>query len=184
MRNTFKHEKTNPFEPFFFSVIVYLSAQTKVKRRDKKNEIFVAAHITGDFTYKYGVGHEFTLLKRGKNDFFTLQNEIMTRLPRFGKEDTRIQTLLKWNRQLGTIFSFGAGSAYNLNAQYSKFSFLFNNSYKYCFKQKKTTVSANVWVIASRIEPHVGIINGPICVADCPKWDYSLYFSVNVGKYF
>jgi hypothetical protein len=170
---------------FIWFLSLWLPAQTKARRRDKKNEVFVAAHITGEGTHIYGMGHEFTLFKKGKKDFFTLQNEIMTSIiPRFGTIDSRIQTLFKWNRQYGTIISFGAGSAYNLNAQSSKFSYIFNNSYKYCFKRKKITLSASLWVIVSRVEPHVGIITGPICVADCPKWNYRGYSSISVGKYF
>ena len=85
---------------FFWFLSLWLPAQTKARRRDKKNEVFVAAHITGVRSHIYGVGYEFTLFKKGEKDFFTLQNEITTSiLPRFGTDGSRLQTLLKWNRQ-------------------------------------------------------------------------------------
>ena len=170
---------------FFWFLSLWLPAQTKARRRDKKNEVFVAAHITGVRSHIYGVGYEFTLFKKRKKDFFTLQNEITTSiLPRFGTDGSRLQTLLKWNRQSKSIISLGLGSSYRINNSYTRYNFLFNNSYKYCFDKIKTTLSGNLFLIVSPLKPHVGNITGPICVSDCPKWGYMWQFSANVGKYF
>jgi hypothetical protein len=170
---------------FFLFLSLWLPAQTKARRSDKKNEVFVAAHITGVRSHIYGVGYEFTLFKKGKKDFFTLQNEITTSiLPRFGTDGSRLQTLLKWNRQSKSIISLGLGSSYRINNSYTRYNFLFNNSYKYCFDKIKTTLSGNLFLIVSPLKPHVGNITGPICVSDCPKWGYMWQFSANVGKYF
>ncbi len=168
---------------FFKSNTVF--SQARLQRTNFKNEVFVAAHITGVRSHIYGVGYEFTLFKKGKKDFFTLQNEITTSiLPRFGTDGSRLQTLLKWNRQSKSIISLGLGSSYRINNSYTRYNFLFNNSYKYCFDKIKTTLSGNLFLIVSPLKPHVGNITGPICVSDCPKWGYMWQFSANVGKYF
>ena len=171
---------------FFLILSLYsVQAQNKSFRSDYKNEIFISAHITGNRTNIYGMGYEYTVLKK-KRDYFSIQNEFTKSiLPKVGTDRARLQTLFKWNRERMSIVSLGLGTSIRLNSSYPKFSLLLNNGYKYYFRKLKATFSGNILLFITHLQPTpIPTPSHSVCVSNCPKWGNEWRFSASVGKYF
>ena len=167
-----------------FTQIEPILSQTKFQRSDYRNEIYASAHFTGFRTNIYGIGYEYTVLKK-KRDYYSIQNEFTKSiLPKVGTDRSRLLTLFKWNRERVSVISLGLGTSFRFNS-YNKFSILFNNGYKYHFRKWKTTFSGNIFLFVTPLKPNTfNAQGGSICVSNCRRWENYWRFSASIGKNF
>ena len=183
---------------FFWSVSLWLTAQTKARRREKKNEIeWHFNRMWSNSFYSVGVGYERTIYrtKNKRNGFFSSQTSYMVatenfreHLTRFSSTYNQIQTFIKYSFGYQKILSFGLGTVivderFRLNPTALV-------AYKYDISKIRTTVSMQFLLSQhDRIPPIKS--NGPFIptsIGGKTQYSFTIFrhwsFGVSIGKYF